>query len=296
MLLVTGITGHSGKYFLKLLSDNNYKYPIKCTVRYGSDTTCLDASGLLIEKVTCDLGIRHSLDAAMEGVDEIIHIGSIFYSKNIVESAIKNNVRRIICVHTTGIYSKFKSASFEYKKIEEDISRLIKNRPNIGLVYLRPTMIYGYMGDRNISIFIGLVDKFRVLPVIDGGRNLLQPVHGSDLGKAYYQLLNAKNILHGDYILSGGSAISMLNMLRHISVYLGKDTKFFSVPLWLGVLIAQIVKLLTFNKLDFVERVQRMGENRSFLHQDAKKDFGYSPIRFEDGLKSEVIEYRYCHR
>jgi thioester reductase-like protein len=51
MLLVTGITGHSGSYFLKELINNKYEGPIRCVVRETSDTSLIDNSGLHIEKV-----------------------------------------------------------------------------------------------------------------------------------------------------------------------------------------------------------------------------------------------------
>jgi thioester reductase-like protein len=41
MLLVTGITGHTGRYFLKELIDNRYEGPIRCIVRETSDTSML---------------------------------------------------------------------------------------------------------------------------------------------------------------------------------------------------------------------------------------------------------------
>lgn len=50
MLLVTGITGHSGQYFLQELINNKYKDPIRCIIRKTSDTKFLDDSGLNIEK------------------------------------------------------------------------------------------------------------------------------------------------------------------------------------------------------------------------------------------------------
>ena len=51
MLLVTGITGHTGRYFLQELINNKYKGPIGCIVRETSDTSLLDGSGLNIEKI-----------------------------------------------------------------------------------------------------------------------------------------------------------------------------------------------------------------------------------------------------
>ena len=292
MLLITGITGHSGNYFLRHLIDSNYEFPIRCTIRPNSNTSILDSCNLNIEKVICDLDDERALDNAMLDIDEVFHIVSIFYSKNVIKSALKSKVRRIICVHTTGIYSKYKSASGEYKNIELDIKKIIEDeKSSIQLIYLRPTMIYGYIGDRNMAIFIKMVDKLRLFPLIDYGKNLLQPVNGKDLGKAYFQLLVNKNIITGDYILSGKDPISMLDMMRLISNYLGKKTIFFNIPLSVGVFLAQLFKLVTFNKFDFIERVQRMGEDRSFSYADAFRDFGYDPMPFSEGLKVEVKQY-----
>lgn len=292
MLLVTGITGHSGSHFLQELIKNNYKEPIRCIVRHSSDTGLLDSSGLNIEKVFGDLNDPDILDKAMVGVDTVMHISSIFYSVAVLKAAIKNNVKKVILVHTTGVYSKYKAASEEYKNIEMNIDSILKNSGNnIGVIYLRPTMIYGCINDRNMIVFIKMIDRLRLFPVISGGKNLLQPVNGRDLGKAYYQILEKKEIVNGDYILSGEKPISMIDMFKLISEFLNKKTVFISIPLALGVFMARCLKFCTFGKIDFIEKVQRMGEDRSFSHETAKRDFGYSPMPFAEGLKMEIDEY-----
>lgn len=292
MLLVTGITGHSGRYFLQELIKNRYEGTIRCIVREASDTSLLDNSGLRIEKFTGDLNDSEFVDKAMVGVDTVMHIASIFYSVNIIKSAVKNNVKRAIFVHTAGIYSKYKSASYEYRCIEENIDEVIKgNNSTIQLIYLRPTMIYGYLNDRNMIVFIKMIDKLRFLPVISQGGGLLQPVNGRDLGNAYYQVLSNSDIISGDYILSGEKPISMLQMFKLISDNLNKKTTFISVPLGLGVFMARCLKLVTFGNLDYIEKVQRMGEDRSFSHDAAKRDFKYSPMPFIEGLEIEIQEY-----
>ena len=292
MLLITGITGHSGRYFLQELINNKYDGPIRCIVRSTSDTSMLDNSGLNIDKAVGELTDQEFLDKAMVGVEEIIHVASIFYSTKVIEAAVKNNIRRAIFVHTTGIYSKYKSASEEYQNIERTIKQTIENsKSDIQLIYLRPTMIYGYLNDRNMVIFIKMVDRFRILPIIANGRNLLQPVNGRDLGKAYYQVLLKKEIVDGDYILSGDKPISMIEVFELISYYLNKRTFFFSIPLCLGVFMGRLLKLITLNRVDYIERIQRMGEDRNFPHDAAKTDFMYSPMPFEDGLKMVIEEY-----
>ncbi len=291
MLLVTGITGHSGRYFLQELIDNKYEGTIRCIVRETSDTSMLDNSELRIEKVVGDINDKEFLDRYMKGIDTIVHIVNIRHTLRVIKAAINNKVPRAICVHTTGIYSKFKIASDEYKIIEKELTQMIKGA-NIKITILQPTMIYGDVCDHNMSRFIKMVDRLRLFPVINHGKCLIQPVNSRDLGKAYYKVLmmpkdKTKNI----YNLSGEKPISMIDAFKLISENLGKQTIFISFPLWFGIMLARILKVLTIGKIDYIEKVQRMSEDRCFSHEDAKKDYGYSPEPFDIGISREVKEY-----
>jgi nucleoside-diphosphate-sugar epimerase len=291
MLLVTGITGHTGRYFLQELINNKFKGPIRCIVRETSDTSLIDTSGLSIEKVVGDIRDEQFIDKCMKDVDTIVHIVSIRHTAQIIDAAIKNKVRRAICVHTTGIYSKFRVASEEYLNIEDELQELIK-ATNINITILRPTMIFGDVCDRNMSKFIRMIDTFRLFPVINNGKGLIQPVNARDLGKAYYDVLMTpiENVKH-EYSLSGEKPITMLEAFKLISENLGKRSIFISFPLGIGVFLANCLKLFSMGKVDYVERVQRMSEDRCFSHEDAKKDFGYSPEPFKVGIAREVKEY-----
>lgn len=291
MLLVTGITGHTGRYFLQELINHKYEGPIRCIVRETSDTSMLDSSGLNIEKVYGDIYDEAFLDEVMRGVDSIVHIINVRHTLRVLKVAIKNNVKRIVSVHTTGIFSKFRIASEEYVIIEKKIKEILSVN-DISMTILRPTMIYGDVCDRNMSKFIKMVDRFRIFPVINHGKSLIQPVNARDLGKAYYDVLmmpfeKAKN----EYTLSGEKPITMLEAYKLISNKLGKKTLFVSFHLGFGVFLAKFLKIFTLGRKDFTEKVQRMSENRSFSHEEAKQDFGYSPESFEVGIAREVKEY-----
>lgn len=253
----------------------------------------LDNSGLIIEKAFGNLNDPGFIDGIMKDIDTVMHIYNIHHSVNVVQAAKRNRVKRVILIHTTGIYSKFKNATKEYERIERQIEKL-RNDPNCpSITILRPSMIYGDICDKNISKFIRMVDKFRIMPVINGGNSLIQPVNARDLGKAFYDVLTSEKVTDGkDYDLTGDRPIRMITVFKLISDALNKKTHFISVPLSIGELMAKILKLFTLGKIDYVERVQRMGEDRSYSHEDATHDFGYNPLMFEDGLKLEVKEYQ----
>ena len=293
MLLVTGITGHTGRYFLQELIDHKYEGRIRCIVRETSDTSMLDNSWLNIEKVYGNLNDKEFIKKAMSGVDNIIHIYNIHHSPMIVESAIENNVKRAILVHTTGIYSNFKYASQGYKDVEMTVSELTadSNCPT-KVTILRPTMIYGDLCDSNVSKFIKMIDKFRIMPVINGGKSLIQPVNARDLGKAFYSVLTSPEKTTGKaYDLSGEKPLQMIEVFKMISDNLNKKTIFVNVPLGFGVFIARLAKVFSLGKVDYVEKVQRMAEDRSYSHQEAKGDFYYKPMSFQDGIQIEVKQY-----
>lgn len=195
----------------------------------------------------------------------------------------------MILIHTSGIYSRHKMASGVYKEIEEGLRPYLAGGMNITI--LRPTMIFGDMRDHNISKFIRMVDRFPLMPEIDHGRAFVQPVNARDLGQAYYKAAMHRTLPEGSYICSGERPVHIHELCELIGRYLGKKVRFVSVPMGLGVFGAKAVRALSFGRKDLVEKVLRLGEDRSFSHDTAARDFGYEPEPFEIGLKREVEEY-----
>ncbi len=291
MVLVTGITGHTGKYFIEELKKNNYKEKIRCIVRDKESEKVLENTGLNYECVVGDLEDREFLKQVCKNVDTILEIYNIRYSLNVLEAALNNKVKRIIFVHTTGIFSKFKMASAEYKEIESKV--IEESKDKIDITILRPTMIYGDICDHNISKFIKMMDKMRIYPMIAGGKAEIQPVNARDLGRAYYQvLMNPETTKNKSYNLSGEKPITIKNMLKLILKYLDKKTIFIPIPMFISVAVAYLFKIITFGKKDIVEKVLRMGETRTFENKEAREDFGYTTIKFEEGIKEEVGQYK----
>lgn len=296
------LTGATGKKSGGILTENIGKnldrvrsiFPdgIRAVVRATSDTKALDRLIPDVQKCIGDLTDVPMLKMAFQDADTVIHVSGIHWSHEVVEAAAQCGVRRLILVHTTGIYSKYKEAGEEYRHIDDYVYRTCKEN-NIVLTILRPTMIYGNITDNNVVTFIKMVDKFPLMPVVNGAWYELQPVHYRDLGDAYYAvLMNEDTTANRDFILSGGESILLRDMLTEIGKNLGKKVKFISCPYWLAYSGAWIVYALTIKKKDYRERVQRLCEPRVFPHDDASKAFGYSPRTFRVGIVDEVKQYR----
>jgi len=297
-LAITGATGkNSGGYFVRVLSEHAneinamFDGGIRVVTRATSNTASLDENPLRFEKYIGSLEDVDFLKQVFCNVDTVIHIAGIHWSKEVVEAAAYCNVRRLIAVHTTGIYSKYKQAGEEYREIDAFVYETCREA-NINLTILRPTMIYGNSSDRNVIRFIRMVDKLPLIPIVNGARYELQPVYYKDLSEAYYQVLtNEIAVAERDFNLSGKEPIELREMLTVIGNALGKRVRFFSVPFVIAYLGAWIVFLLTLGKFDYREKVQRLCEPRAYSHQDATDTFGYCPISFKDGVVDEIREY-----
>ena len=224
-------------------------------------------------------------------VDVLFHIAGIGKSLPLVQAAAANGVKRMVLVHTTGVYSKYKAAGEGYRQIDAAIEALAREQ-GIGLTILRPTMIYGTLEDGNIIKFIKMVDKLSPMPVVDHAKYLLQPVHAADLGHAYFQVLTHLEETAGkDYVLSGRDPILLIDLFRIIADELGVQRRFLSVPFPIAYAGAWGVYLLSLTRIDMREKVQRLCESRAYPHEEAVRDFGYDPMPFEEGLRGEVRAY-----
>lgn len=310
---VTGITGKSGQYFLKrLLKEKaklkDYEFVLLC--RDDKDKTKNDEGYQLIKDALKDneLNLKtYGIDLMnVEGlktffkeypIDMLLHIASVKLSKYIVPVALKSGVDNYILVHTTGIYSKYKAAGEEYRRIESRLNNLFEkyhnNGRNVAMTILRPTMIYGDLNDKNISTFIKMVDKLRIFPIVNGARYDLQPVWCKDLGDAYYDVMMKWGITKNkEYILSGKEPIQLRKMFEVMAKQLGVKNIFISCPYPIAYVGACMIYVLTLRKMDYREKVQRLVEPRAYSHEKATKDFGYTPVAFEDGVREEIEMYK----
>ena len=293
-ILVTGVTGKSGLCFFKeCYTDKREDFEFTFLVRSKEKGQLLKAmyENTNIAYGSLDDNVQMSSILKQGNYDTLLHIAGIQKSLNLVKLAVKNGVKWLILVHTTGIYSKYKAAGEEYRQIEKQIRETISGT-GIALTILRPTMIYGDLNDENVAVFMKMVYKLRLFPVVNHAEYELQPVWCGDLGKAYYQVLTTpERTKDKEYNLSGGKPIMLIDMFKTMATMLNVSNKYVNVPFWLAYSGAVLLYAISFSKFDFREKVQRLVEPRVYNHDEATRDFGYNPVSFEVGVKEEVESF-----
>ena len=282
MILLTGATGFLGEFVLTELVAKGYD--VTCFVRKTSNIDIIKK--LNVKYVYGELDDYKSICEALKDKDALINIASLGFGHalNIVNACEETNVKRAIFVSTTGIFTKLNSAS---KAVRLEAERLIKES-SLHYTIIRPTMIYGTPRDRNMWRLVKYLKIISILPILGNGTYLQQPVYVKDLAevivKAYENSVSVKK----SYNISGAKALTYNEVVDTTAKALGKKVLKIHIPTKLGYNFLKAYEKFTKKPILKAEQVLRLNENKDFSHEEAKNDFGYNPLSFEEGIKHEV--------
>ena len=159
-----------------------------------------------------------------------------------------------------------------------------------GLKYtiLRPTMIYGSPRDRNMWRLIKFMRLSPIVPIFGDGKYLQQPIYVDDVAAAVLGCLKADITIGKSYNIAGKHALTYNEVIDTIAKAMNKRVWKLHIP---SKPVVGLLKL--FEKIHILfpikaEQVLRLNENKDFSYAEAEKDFGFSPLSFEEGIKLEL--------
>lgn len=285
MILVTGYSGNTGKIFVeKFLSE----HPNEIILGISRKKPNFNLPNLIEEEA--DLNNEAELRKLFltYNIDSVIHIANIMFSSSIMKLCAEFYIKKIILIHTTGMYSKYRSYSEAYIKIEEMIA---EEYSNLNYVILKPTMIYGNSRDYNISKIIKFIDKSPIVPIVGNGNSLLQPIYVKDLAEIILRTYKNPSVLSGEYIVSGGSEITVRNLNRLIAKNLNKTRVYIHVPKFICLYAVRILNnLFKFNQIT-TEQINRLSEDKNYSNQKIKELLNFNFTSIECGISYQVQEY-----
>lgn len=280
MILVTGITGLTGKFLYNELQLKMPDLDIRYFVRKSSDISWMkNKDNIFFGELSNVEDIRSALD----GVNTVLHLAPRNMLHNILLACKDSDVNRFFYVNSTGIYSKFKSSSHIDLKNEDELK-------NSDLVYtiIRPTMIYGNHQDGNIHLLAKLINKFRIFPVVGKGCGLMHPIYANDVAKVLVSAIAKEEITRfKEYNVAGKSPLQYKEVLHNISRAMGKKTLFIHIPYSFALAVGKIGDRIP-NRIITYEKVLRLNEDKNFDYSKAKNDLNFLPISFEEGVKNEI--------
>jgi uncharacterized protein YbjT (DUF2867 family) len=282
-LLVTGGSGFLGRYVLREAA------------RRGDQTLALARSEAAAATVTAlgaapvsgDLNDPLSLAEAFTAgpCDVLVNLASLGFghAPAIVAAAERAGIGRAVFVSTTAVTTTLPASSRRVRLAAEQ--RIAAS--NLTWTILRPTMIYGDPGDRNLSRLLPLLRRLPVLPV-PGAAHLQQPVHVADVANAVLTAAERPAAAGHIYDVAGPEPLTFTELLRTAARAVASRTRFVPVPLSPMVAAARGYELLSSNPRIRVEQLRRLAEDKAFAIDDAARDLGYTPRSFADGIRDEA--------
>ncbi|MGP0028082.1 MAG: SDR family oxidoreductase, partial [Streptosporangiaceae bacterium] len=193
-------------------------------------------------------------------------------------------IDRAVFVSTTAVRTTLPAHS---RRIRLDAEQQIRDS-GLKWTILRPTMIYGAPGDRNLSRLLALLPRVPVLPVPGGGRHLQQPVHVADVADAVLSAVERPAAAGHCYDVAGPEPLSFTELLRSCARAAGCRTRLVPVPLAPLIAAARCYEILSARPRIRAEQLQRLAEDKVFAISDAVRDLGYSPRPFAEGIRAEA--------
>lgn len=281
-VLITGSTGFTGSYIVPLLIDEGWK--VSCFVRKTSNLDYLPQN--LVNIIYGDLNNPQSFEHALKDNDVLINVASLGFghASMIVNKAVKSGIKRAIFFSTTSIFTALDPES---KALRIEAEKLIQYS-GLGYTIIRPTMIYGSPRDRNICRFINFIRLSPVFPVFGNGEYKLQPVFVEDLAGAVVKILKNRKTIGQVYNLSGGTILSINELVNLIAEGIGKEICSVHLPPRPFIRCLSIFEKLKISFPITSEQIQRFNEDKAFSYQKAAVDFEYSPRPFTEGLHIEL--------
>ena len=327
MHLVTGATGLLGSHIVEQLRKRNR--PVRVLVRPGSDRSWLETQG--VEFAEGDITDPASLARACAGVDVVYHSAAmvgdwgpwadflgitIEGTRNILEAAIRANVRRFVhisSISTYGYHTRegtidesvdlgfglYKWAYYSKSKIAaEKIVWEAYRAKRIELAIIRPAWIYGPRDRTTIARLYRMI-KAGQTKILGRGDNRLNVVYAGNVAEAAitaadrpeangeaFNCSNDGEITQQEYYDLLAKSIGAPPVKRHVP---------YRVAYFAGFVLECLGHAFRWKKPPFVTRyaVWLMGRRSYFSTAKIRRVLGWKPsVTYDVGVPATIAWYR----
>jgi uncharacterized protein YbjT (DUF2867 family) len=283
-LLVVGGSGFLGGYVLREAAGRGHQ--ILALARSPEAARAVAAHGA--RPLGGDLDDARHLDEVFAAArcEALVCLASLGHGHGpgIVAAAEDAGIPRAVFVSTTAVTTTIHPSTRQVRLTAEEQIR------GCGLDWtiLRPTMIYGAAGDRNLSRLLPLLCRAAALPVPATGGYVHQPVHVGDVADAVLATLQRPAAIGSLYNVAGPEPLPFAELLRVCARAVGSRTRFVPVPLAPLVTLARGYELLSRHPRIRPEQLRRLAEHKAFPIETAIRDLGYAPRSFTSGIGDEA--------
>ncbi|WP_035242062.1 NAD-dependent epimerase/dehydratase family protein [Desulfobacter vibrioformis] len=317
---VTGGTGCLGRPLIeRLIADGAYLNLLAL-----QNDAFLNCQNNKVKAITGDINSPEALDLLCMDCDVVFHLAGRVHSvprtkeqeekffrvnvegtKNLLEAAKKNRVKKVVFYSTVGVYGK--DADFHgdelstckpgsvYAESKYQAEQLVLNSSNDGGpegVVLRFPVVYGPLDRGNVAALIKAVRK-KIFFYFGDGNSLRSMISSKNAAEAAIRVAFEAKAVNELFCVTDGRDYTMNEMVDCICGALGMRWRPFHAPVLLADLAGKFGDI--FQKWIHVPfpidsaRVRKLSKPLTFSCEKAKRVLGYEPLEtLEEGIRREV--------
>ncbi|MFN8673256.1 MAG: NAD-dependent epimerase/dehydratase family protein [Candidatus Sericytochromatia bacterium] len=322
-ILVTGATGFLGKRIVQKLIENK-NYEVLATGR--NEKAIKELNMLNIKTFQGSLEDENFVNKIGEGLDLIVHSAALsspwgkyeeFYNanvlstKNIIYSAKKNNIKRIVNISTPSIYFDYtdrfdikenflpnKFVNF-YAQTKYEAEKIMSqaNNNNLETISLRPRAIIG-AGDTTIMPRLLKAQQEGKLKIIGSGENIVDVSSAANVVEAVELSIKAsKDAMGESYNITNGTPVKLWWLIEEVLSKLGYKLNKNKIPFEVGYTVAKILETKAKFSRDYKEPVLTcygigiLAKSMTMNIDKAKNKLEYNPIQTTEETIDEFINW-----
>ena len=250
LVTVLGGSGFVGRFAVRALANDGWR--IRAATRRPDLAGHLQPMGAVgqIQPVQANLRYPDSVRRAVKGADAVV---------NLVGILVKSGAQTFHSVHVAGARAAAKAAKEAGAQTFVHVSAIGADRKSWGrygrtkaageaavlaefpeAIILRPSLVFG-PEDQLFNRFAAMAGFSPFLPLIGGGKTLLQPVYVGDVGAAVAAVLRGNAKPRTIYELGGPDVVTFRRLLDLTQDWSGRKRWYVRIPFWL----AQVGAFLT---------------------------------------------------
>ena len=325
-VLVTGATGFLGSHLVDLLVERGES--VRALVRPGEAVDQLPRAG--VEICWGDMADRASLQAAVAGVDRVLHcaartgpwgprseyeIANIRGLEMLLDLALAAGIRRFVHVSSHTVLGndvrgaadetaplRIEPNPYSWSKVmgERLLAEAVRER-QVPVVIVRPGLIYGPRDTASFGRFAAMTQRGRMI-VIGSGDNHVPLIYVRDVAEGIVLASEAAGAVGRVYLLVNDEPVTERDYLNAIAAELGVPPPRLRIPyrlaLMLGGAAESLGHLAHWQQPPPLMRygLQLLGGENRFTINRARAELGFSPqTNLAEGVRRSVAWYRTLH-
>ncbi len=303
-ILILGGSGFLGRFVVRELAPQKAKL-IVAARQATMNATELKTQGEVgqISLLNLDANNHADLESAIKKATIVVNLIGILYEKGlqnfhalhveipktIAQLCHKYHIKKLVHISALGIDESSQTSKYAMSKLQGE-QQILQYCPTATI--LRPSMLFGEHGHNLISTFAHMARLFPALPLIGGGKTMLQPLYARDLATLIQKIILAPNIRTNGkiYEVGGPEKLTLRHIVLLILKTLDKKRLLIHIPFWQAKLIAFFLALAP-NPILTIDLVETLSYNNIVKNtqNNALDKFNVDPTTIEGKLKDILI-------